>query len=319
MNTTLLKYAVEVEKTGSITQAAGNLYMDQPNLSKAIKTLEESLGAPIFKRSPKGVVPTARGRIFLEYARNVLAQIEEMEALYKPVQAGGVEFGLSIPRASYVSYAFARFVKRLDRSEGMNLWLKETTSADTLRDVESGEYRLGIIRYRPSAEAYYAKQAAEAGLMTRLLFEYEERLLMAADHPLAGAPSVGRNQLRSYIEITHGDGSTSGGRGSRPADQKAVKLPANRICVFERGSQMSLLRENPDTYMWVSPLPPEVLLQYGLVEKTCADGERSCRDVLVYRKNHRMGKWETLFLEELERVKASLKGECAGEASGLSE
>ena len=40
MNTVLLQYAVEVEKTGSITQAAGNLYMDQPNLSKAIKTLE---------------------------------------------------------------------------------------------------------------------------------------------------------------------------------------------------------------------------------------------------------------------------------------
>ena len=39
MNTVLLEYAVEVEKTGSITQAAGNLYMDQPNLSKAIKTL----------------------------------------------------------------------------------------------------------------------------------------------------------------------------------------------------------------------------------------------------------------------------------------
>lgn len=86
MNTLLLQYAVEVERTGSITRAAANLYMDQPNLSKAIRSLEESLGAPIFKRTPKGVVPTARGRIFLEHARNVLAQIEEMEHLYKPDQ-----------------------------------------------------------------------------------------------------------------------------------------------------------------------------------------------------------------------------------------
>ena len=115
MNTVLLEYAVEVEKTGSITQAAGNLYMDQPNLSKAIKTLEESLGAPIFRRTPKGVVPTARGRIFLEYARNVLAQLEEMEALYKPAKTGSVEFTLSMPRASYISSAFSRFVKRIDR------------------------------------------------------------------------------------------------------------------------------------------------------------------------------------------------------------
>lgn len=37
MNLQHLKYAVEVEKTGSITQAAENLYMGQPNLSKAIQ------------------------------------------------------------------------------------------------------------------------------------------------------------------------------------------------------------------------------------------------------------------------------------------
>lgn len=69
MNTVLLQYAVEVEKTGSITQAAANLFMDQPNLSKAIKSLEETMGAPIFKRTPKGMLPTARGRVFLEQDR----------------------------------------------------------------------------------------------------------------------------------------------------------------------------------------------------------------------------------------------------------
>ena len=40
MNTQHLRYAVEVERTGSIRQAAENLYMGQPNLSKAIRELE---------------------------------------------------------------------------------------------------------------------------------------------------------------------------------------------------------------------------------------------------------------------------------------
>ena len=304
MNTVLLQYDVEVEKTGSITQAAGNLYMDQPNLSKAIKTLEESLGAPIFKRTPKGVVPTARGRIFLEYARNVLAQLEEMEALYKPAKAGGVEFALSMPRASYISYAFSLFVKRIDRKEGMNLWLRETNSADTLRDVDRGEYKLGIIRYKPSAEAYYAKQAAECGLKTELLLEYDERLLMSQAHPLALAGHIEPGDLLPYIEITHGDGSTSGHREFKAADSP----PANRIYIFERGTQMGLLHENSDTYMWVSPMPPPVLRQHGLTERPCADGNHRYRDVLVYRNGYKMGKWERLFLEELEQVKAGLMG-----------
>ena len=42
MNTLHFRYAVEIEKTRSITQAAENLYMAQPNLSKAIKELENS-------------------------------------------------------------------------------------------------------------------------------------------------------------------------------------------------------------------------------------------------------------------------------------
>lgn len=44
MNTALFKYALEVEKTNSISRAAENLFMAQPNLSKAIKELEESVG-----------------------------------------------------------------------------------------------------------------------------------------------------------------------------------------------------------------------------------------------------------------------------------
>jgi len=235
----------------------------------------------------------------------VLAQLEEMEALYKPAKAGGVEFALSMPRASYISYAFSLFVKRIDRKEGMNLWLRETNSADTLRDVDRGEYKLGIIRYKPSAEAYYAKQAAECGLKTELLLEYDERLLMSQAHPLALAGHIEPGDLLPYIEITHGDGSTSGHREFKAADSP----PANRIYIFERGTQMGLLHENSDTYMWVSPMPPSVLRQHGLTEKPCADGNHRYRDVLVYRNGYKMGKWERLFLEELEQVKAGLMGE----------
>ena len=48
MNLSYLKYAVEVEKTGSITKAAQNYYMNQPHLSKIIRELERDLGCPIF-------------------------------------------------------------------------------------------------------------------------------------------------------------------------------------------------------------------------------------------------------------------------------
>ena len=55
MNTLHFKYAVEVERCGSITQAAENLYMAQPNLSKSIKELEDTLGFQIFARTARGM------------------------------------------------------------------------------------------------------------------------------------------------------------------------------------------------------------------------------------------------------------------------
>lgn len=62
MNLVHLKYAVEVAETGSINKASEKLYVSQPNLSRAIKDLEASLGVTIFDRSAKGMVltPTAR-------------------------------------------------------------------------------------------------------------------------------------------------------------------------------------------------------------------------------------------------------------------
>ena len=82
MNTQHFRYALEVEKTGSITQAAENLFMGQPNLSKAIKELETELGITIFKRTSTGVAVTSAGREFLLYAKSILSKINEIEEIY---------------------------------------------------------------------------------------------------------------------------------------------------------------------------------------------------------------------------------------------
>ena len=51
MNLTDLKYIIEIDKRGSISQTAKEIYIAQPNLSKAIKNVETEFGIHIFKRS----------------------------------------------------------------------------------------------------------------------------------------------------------------------------------------------------------------------------------------------------------------------------
>ena len=103
MNLIHLKYAVEVAKTHSISKAAENLYMGQPNLSRAIKELEESLGITIFRRTARGISVTPDGNEFLQRARRIVAQVEEVEEMYQSGSMRKQSFSASPAALSDVS------------------------------------------------------------------------------------------------------------------------------------------------------------------------------------------------------------------------
>jgi len=79
MNVLHMKYTVEIARTGSINKASEALLVAQPNLSRAVKELEGSLGIIIFDRSSKGMTLTADGENFVRYAQKILNQIHTWE------------------------------------------------------------------------------------------------------------------------------------------------------------------------------------------------------------------------------------------------
>jgi len=60
-----------------------------------------------------------------------------------------------------------------------------------------------------------------------------------------------------------------------------------------------LLAQNPDTFMWVSPLPDDIISGFGLVQKNCPDSKKLYRDVLIRRKDYRLSKLDKEFVTEL--------------------
>lgn len=74
-----LRYAVAVSESKSMQEAARREYISQPNLSSAIKALEEEIGIQLFERSRSGVNLTNAGREFISYARQVLEQYQLIE------------------------------------------------------------------------------------------------------------------------------------------------------------------------------------------------------------------------------------------------
>lgn len=298
MNILHLKYAVEVANTGSINKAAENLYMNQPNLSRAIKELEDSLGITVFERTSKGMKVTPDGEEFLGYARKILKQIDEVESIYRHGRSGKQRFSISVPRACYISDAFARFTKKIGGGS-MELFYKETNSMRVINNILHSDYKLGIIRYASNYDKYFKNMLDEKELAYEMITEFQYVLVMSAKHPLAGVEQVKMADLEPYTEIAHADPYVP---SLSFAAVKKEELPDNiqrRIFVFERASQFELLRTNTDTFMWMSPVPSTLLDCYRLVEKRCDENKKMYKDLLIYRKDYKLSQLDELFITEL--------------------
>ena len=288
MNLTHLRYMVEVERHGSITKAAAALYMGQPNLSKAIKEMELEIGIPIFKRSAKGVVPTEKGQEFLQYAKAIIVQMDKMEELYKENSESRLDFQLMLPRASYITYAFTEFMNKLPKTELVDVKFKETNSLEAINSVIECECTMAIIRYELGMEDFFTSLLNEKNLRSQEIWTYDYVVLMSEKSPLASSRTVTEAELEDYIEILHGDTAVPNVSAALQKKSSRMKSHKRHIYVFERGSQFDILSSVPNTFMYVSPLPAEILRRYRLVQKPCLGPKRTNRDTLIYQSSYRL-------------------------------
>lgn len=306
MNLQHLKYVSEVAKTRSISKAAENLYMGQPNLSRAIKELEDSLGIIIFERSKHGITVTPDGEEFLMYAKRILHQVDEVESLYKNAKTHKQRFSICVPRASYISEAFTRFSASIKKDIPAEIFYKETNSMRTINNLLKEEYNLGIVRYQAGFDEYYNKMFTEKNIEHELITEFSYMLIASEKSPLAARDSVSPHELADYIEVCHADPYVP----SLPLiDVKKAELSEyvdKRIFVFERGSQFDLLENVPDTFMWVSPMPKKFIEKYGLVNIKCETEPKIYKDVLIYRKDYKLSRLDNEFINALCAVKREI-------------
>ncbi len=300
MNLLYMKYAVEVAACGSVNRAAERLYVGQPNLSRAIKELETSLGIIIFERSTKGMVVTPDGELFLHHARSILNQVDAVEDLFRGNRAYKKRFSVSVPQSDYIAEAFSRFSKQLVLEDRIEVLYKETGTQDTIENVLHEDYKLGIIRYDNSQDKYFQKLLEEKRLAFEPIREFRHRLVASADSPLAELSNVSEADLEDYIEITHPDSPPTLTSSSK-SESRGYR---RRICVFERASRYDLLSGNPDTYMWLSfPTSSSLMKRYGLVCVHANMRSEIYRDILIYRKDYKPSVLDTAFINELKTVK----------------
>ena len=108
-----LRYLVAVAEEGHMTRAAERLGIQQPPLTRQIRSLEDELGVQLFERLPRGMQLTEAGRVVVEEARDVLARAERIAETARRA-ARGEQGRLAIGYTS--SAAFHPFVTQQIRA-----------------------------------------------------------------------------------------------------------------------------------------------------------------------------------------------------------
>ena len=141
-----LNYALEIEKTLNFKRAARHCFISASTLSNSISQLERSLGAKIFERDTKKVLVTSFGHMFLEKAKRVRSDMEDIARL-----AAGSSGPLTQQLSLGVIPTIAPFLlpqvlpDLQQRYPDLALKITESTSESLIQRVKSGELDTAIL------------------------------------------------------------------------------------------------------------------------------------------------------------------------------
>ena len=201
-----LRYVTVVADTGSITEAARQLYIAQPSLTSAIRELENEYGIVIFKRSKKGIEVTPEGEEFLGYARQVLEQTDLIDERYTGSNRGKLRFCVSSQHYSFVVEAFVKLLKEYG-GDKYEFHMREKQTYDIIEDVAHLKSEIGILYMNRFNETVIKKTLRDNGLIFEPLFRAKPHVFVGKDSPLAKKKSLSLSDLKPYPRLSYEQGS----------------------------------------------------------------------------------------------------------------
>jgi len=140
-----IRYFVATAEVGQISQAAIHLHISQSSVTSAIQELEALLGAPLFIRSPQGMILTDSGRHFLNHAYSILRSVDD--AMKSPLPDNTASGSLRVA-ASYtvLGYFLPHHLQRLSQSyPGIKIHVHEKERAEIEQSLVEGEIDMAVV------------------------------------------------------------------------------------------------------------------------------------------------------------------------------
>lgn len=194
-----LKYIVEIVETGSISKAANNLFISQPNLSNQITNLENEIGKTIFTRNNRGVTLTSYGVEVYHYAKSIVKQFEIIENKIL-TKSNDNKVRISSFGSEVINYQFFEVCREYD-NENYEFELYECGSEESIDNVIDRISDIGIILYSDFHKKKLMQYIVAEDLELQELFTGNMVVHISENNQLSKNSTVSKDDLDGLFHI----------------------------------------------------------------------------------------------------------------------
>ena len=298
MNFVQIRCVTEIARTGSITRAAENLNMAQPNLSRTIIDLEKELGQKLFDRDPKGMKLTDFGEKFYNRAQRLIEEYNSFTN-YLTKEDETVRFSLSSIKSAHIIGAFERFLELENNIPSFEYCYKETDTHNVLENVVSGKTNLGIIRYEKTLADSYKKFFTTRGISSKKIVNFNYLVTFNKDNPLCKKDVISIKDLEDYIYIAL-ETYTAALPEENAKDNQPIEY-RRKIQLSDASTILDVIRHNKEAFFYAAPLSKEMLDLHNCVQRKCKETEKiGYEDALIWRNDYILTDYDKLFIDQLK-------------------
>lgn len=290
-----LRYFLATAMEGNITRAADILHVTQPTLSRQLMDLEKELGTTLVIRGKKGLTLTDDGLYFRQRAEEIIELADRLERQFvekSETISGVINIGAT---EAIGSRMLAKLIQKFSRKYPLVQFYLYNEMADTIKDrLDKGLADIGLLLEPVDILKYE---------YVRLTQKETWGILVRNDHPLAVREAVSAQEMADYplilplrenvrTEILNWIGK----------EEKDLCIPisytllSNAVLLVEEGLGCAFcldgalaLRNSPN--LCFIPISPE----------------HTTKSVLVWKKNQMFSPATSLFIQEINMMRASMK------------
>lgn len=259
MDLNLLKYIIATDKNQSISKAADELYVSQPNISKAIQIVEKEIGFPIFTRTSRGVTTTNEGKAFIKKAIKLVKVFDDFADEFTNKNISPFSLNVAHQKIVYLEDKFEELSHHFQKDEYLNINLQEKDEDEIIDLLLKDKIKLGILCINENDLPYFKRLLQLNNINFNVKNTLKIKVITHASNQLGTNNIINKNDLNSYTVIA----SDKNDFYYYYEEKHQINTSSNILKTNGGIGKLSLLASIPNSYILSLPLSDTTLQSYG--------------------------------------------------------